>query len=165
MTVEFKRIIVPIDFSPSSRLALEHAKALVTKFGGVLEVVHVVEERVVTGPWPAEGHAMSPQIEEALLRNAEHALLACLTKEERNRYGATLTLLTGPPAMTIVEHAASCRADLIVMGTNGRSGLSHLLLGSVAERVVRTASCPVLVVREIKRSATEELEPVAAVSA
>jgi nucleotide-binding universal stress UspA family protein len=64
-----------------------------------------------------------------------------------------------------VEHAASCRADLIVMGTNGRSGLSHLLLGSVAERVVRTASCPVLVVREIKRSATEELEPVEAVSA
>jgi nucleotide-binding universal stress UspA family protein len=165
MTVDFRRILVPIDFSPLSRLALEHAKALVTKFGGVLDVLHVVEDRVVTELWPTDVHAPSPQIEEALLRNAEEGLAACLTKEERDRYGAALTLLVGPPAMTIVEYAASSRADLIVMGTNGRSGLSHLLLGSVAERVVRTASCPVLVVRGAMRPTTGALEPEAAVTA
>jgi nucleotide-binding universal stress UspA family protein len=165
MIAEFRRILVPIDFSPSSRLALEHAKALVTKFGGVLEVLHVVEDRVATELWPADGHAPSPQIEEVLLRNAEQGLMACLTKEERAQYGATLTLLIGPPAMTIVEHAATSRADLIVMGTNGRSGLSHVLVGSVAERVVRTASCPVLVVRWAARPTTKALEPEAAVGA
>ena len=165
MTVEFRRILVPIDFSPSSRLALEHAKALVTKFGGVLEVLHVVEDRVVTELWPTDMHALTPQIGEAILRSAEQGLAACLTREERDRYGATLTLLIGPPALTIVEHAASSRADLIVMGTNGRTGLSHLLLGSVAERVVRTASCPVLVVRGALKPTTRALEPEAAVSA
>jgi glycine betaine transporter len=131
MTVEFRRILVPTDFSPTSDLALEHAKALTTKFGGVLEVLHVV----------------SPQIEEAGVRIASDRLARCLTREERDRYGATLTLLIGSPALTIVDHAASCKADLIVMGTHGRTGVTHMLLGSVAERVVRMARCPVLVVR------------------
>ena len=147
MTVEFRRILVPTDFSPSSDLALEHAKALTTKFGGVLEVLHVVEDRVVTGLWPSDVHVPSPQIEEALVRGASDRLARCLTREERDKYGATLTLLIGSPALTIVEHAASCKADLIVMGTHGRRGVTHLLLGSVAERVVRTSPMPVLTMR------------------
>ena len=112
MTVEFRRILVPIDFSPSSRLALEHAKALVTKFGGVLGVLHVVEDRVVT----VSGQPMCTQPARKSRKLSSEmpskGLAACLTKEERDRYGATLTLLIGPPAMTIVEHAASSRADL-----------------------------------------------------
>jgi nucleotide-binding universal stress UspA family protein len=162
MTVEFRRILVPVDFSPASRLALEYAKALAAKSGGVLELLHVVEDRVVAGLWPADMYAPSRQIEDALVKNAMERLAACLTREERRRLGVTLTLLLGRPAVTIVEHAASCKADLIVMGTHGRTGVSHLVLGSVAERVIRTAVCPVFVVRGETEATARALEPVAA---
>jgi universal stress protein A len=163
--VEFQRILAPVDFSPASNFALEYAKALTMKCGGVLEVLHVVEDRMDESLWPTEAHAPSPQIEEALVDSATQRLAACLSREERDKYGATLTLLFGPPALTIVEHAARGRADLIVMGTHGRTGVSHLLLGSVAEHVVRTATCPVLVVRGEMKSTTGTLEPEAALSA
>lgn len=148
MTVEFRRILVPTDFGALSILALEHAKALATKLGSSLDVVHVVEDRLVTGLWPVEVYGPNlPQLHDSLVRQAENRLAECLTEEERTRFGATRTVLVGLPSHTIVEHAGSTGADLIVMGTHGRTGISHVMIGSVAERIMRTAPCPVLVVR------------------
>ena len=77
--------------------------------------------------------------EQLATRHAQHVGMLPLSSTD---------LLTGPTAKRIVEHAEETRADLIVMATHGRSGLGHLLLGSVAEKVVRTARCPVLTARE-----------------
>jgi nucleotide-binding universal stress UspA family protein len=79
--------------------------------------------------------------------DAKVRLQALLSQADVSRLGATADATIGTPAWTIVEYATGHDIDLIVMGTHGRGGVSHLLMGSVAERVVRTAPCPVLTTR------------------
>ena len=83
------------------------------------------------------------------MKSADASINAQLTPQERTAFNATTNVVFGPTAATIVERAAALSADLIVMGTHGRGGVAHLLMGSVAERVVRTAGCPVLTTRGI----------------
>lgn len=160
MTRDITTIMVPTDFSYTSDAALGYARMLAARFGASLHLLHVVDE---PGSW-SEVYAAIPDIRDRLSADAERrleAIAACLPPPLR----ATSAVVCGAPVPTIVKVAESTGADLIVMGTHGRRGMGHVLLGSVAERVVRLAPCPVLTVRERGAAATVEVSAAPAVAA
>ncbi len=146
--MSIKRILVPVDFSKASLHALDYARAFAKPFRADLLVVHVVEP--IYYATPVDMYAASPNvamlIEEQRRMATAHLerLSADLSKKGQ---GHRTVLKSGAPAQVIVDTARSTKADLIIMATHGRTGLAHVFLGSVAERVVRTAACPVLTVR------------------
>jgi nucleotide-binding universal stress UspA family protein len=143
-TIALTRILVPTDFSAPSDVALRYAVSLAGAFGAQLHLLHVVEREQ---QWAAELAAVAAIDVDAENRARSDAGLAeLLTREERERYAATLVTLTGAPFVEIVRYARREAIDLIVMGTHGRGAIAHLLVGSVAENVVRKAPCPVLTV-------------------
>ena len=149
MTRDFTRILVPTDFSAPSNAAIACAKGLATKFGASIHLLHVLDDPFVTGAFAADVYAPPPAgLRESWLKGAETLLGAQLAPEEQARFRTTTAVVFGSPAKAIVDYAGTRDIDLIVMGTHGRGGMAHLFIGSVAERVVRTASCPVLTVRE-----------------
>jgi nucleotide-binding universal stress UspA family protein len=142
------RILIPTDFSEASDTALAEARDLAATLGAQLRIVHVFDDPFVASAMSADGQmVISPDLRASLMRDADARLRQRLaTGATRNR-GEEAALLTGPIAVSIVEDAQSHAVDLILMATHGRGGMAHLLLGSVAERVVRTAPCPVMTVR------------------
>jgi nucleotide-binding universal stress UspA family protein len=165
MAGRFSRILVPTDFGAASDAALECAKELARRFNSRLHVLHVVEDPVATGVWTPDVYiGASAELRDRLLHDANERLAAVLTEAERTEFRALTEVRTGGAADTIGEFAREKTIDLIVMGTHGRRGLSHMFLGSVAERMVRTAPCPVLTVRAGRRDqAVAEPQPIAAV--
>ena len=162
MTRGFTRILVPTDFSAPSEGALATAKDLAVRFGASLHLVHVLEDPYAVAAYSAEALGyLPPGIRDSWQHEAEKHLNALLTPAERAQFMATNTVLfSGSAAREIVDHAQNNHIDLIVMGTHGRGGVAHLLLGSVTERVVRTATCPVLTVRGV--AAARESAPLPA---
>jgi nucleotide-binding universal stress UspA family protein len=147
MAATVTRILVATDFSAASGAALEFAKTLATRFDASLHLLHVLEDPYVTGAFAADIYAPPPAgLRESWLRSAE-TTMATLVETDKTAFNITTDVAFGPIASTIVERAVQIGADLIVMGTHGRGGVAHLLMGSVAERVVRTAGCPVLTTR------------------
>ena len=141
-------ILVATDFSEASDAALSYAKSLAKAFGATIHVLHVLED-LAAHAWTTEVYvAALPGVHEEMEKQARERLDATLTPDERDAYKATLTLRTGSAFVEIVRHAREIKADLLVMGTHGRGAIAHMLLGSVAERVVRKAPCPVLTVRQ-----------------
>lgn len=144
------RILAPVDFSECSRASLAHALVFAERFQAPVEVLHVWEVPHNVRPdlmvW-IEGGDGKPVSEIASEDAAQQmdAFLGELAPDARARI--QVRLVGGDPVDTILEIANSEPFDLIVMGTHGRRGLSHLLLGSVAEKIVRQAPCPVLTVR------------------
>jgi universal stress protein A len=146
MSRTISTILVATDFSPASAGALEYARLLARTLGASLRLVHVVDDPLLAAAW-SEAYAFdTTELRDRLRRGAE---------AEIAKVAATITdvpvateVIVGSPARAIIGRTAEPDIDLVVMGTHGRSGVSHLLLGSVAERVVRTARCPVLTVRE-----------------
>jgi nucleotide-binding universal stress UspA family protein len=142
----FEKILVPVDFSIHSREALRMAVELGRQFQSAITLVHVFEPAVYALP---DGYVIfTPQQLEGFIREFERQLES--DKQEALRLGAghvDTRLLEGFPAAEITRYASEAHSDLIVMGTHGRTGPKHLLLGSVAERVVRTAPCPVLTLK------------------
>jgi nucleotide-binding universal stress UspA family protein len=140
-------ILHPTDFSPSSRPAFNHALALARDEGAELLLVHVLPTVM---PMVGEGY-MSPKTFDDLQRSmraqAQKQLDRLVAKAKTARVRARGLLYEGVAADAIVRAARAKRAKLIVIGTHGRTGLSRLFMGSVAERVVGTAPCPVLTVR------------------
>lgn len=135
----FHRILVPTDFSAPSDAALAYARTLAGQFGASLHLLHVLEN-VFLRAIVADPHAL----ETAALRHLHDRL----TDDDLRWLGALAVLEKSDiPAEEIVSYARNAGIDLIVMGTHGRTGLSHVLMGSVAERVVRTAPCPVMTTR------------------
>jgi nucleotide-binding universal stress UspA family protein len=144
MNLAFKRIVVATDFSRASELAVQYARTLALRFGASMHLVHVVEE-----PFPISPELYIheiPDFRERLVTEARRQLGVSVA--EVPDIAVTSEVLIGTVARRIVEAAATSDADLIVMGTHGRGALGHFLVGSVAERVVRTAGCPVLTVRD-----------------
>jgi nucleotide-binding universal stress UspA family protein len=142
----FNNILVPLDFSAQSEEALRTGVELARRYAAALTVVTVYEPlawQVPEGTW-----SMTPEQERRLLA-AYDTKLAEAEKEVRDLGISSVQtkLLQGAIAPEIVEHARANGCDLIVMGTHGRRGVSRALLGSVAERVLRSAPCAVLVVR------------------
>ena len=160
----FKRILVPIDFSPPSDAALEYARSVAGRYGASLHLLHVAED-----PYQAfySAEVFVPQVEglrEEILSDTARRLMARLRPSDVTELGATAESIIGTPAGSIVEYAAGRDIDLIVMGTHGRGGVEHLLMGSVAERVVRSAVCPVLTVRDNGAVRTATVETASAVA-
>ena len=151
------RILVPTDFSDPADAAFDFAAALAQKLGASLDLLHVVEDPYfTTGVFSAERWVPTPAgMREELLTNAQEQLRARVNRLEQIGVQRTMKVYTGPAAKAITEYAAAHEIDLIVLGTHGRGGMAHLLLGSVAERVVRTAPCPVLTVRAARATTTQ----------
>ena len=136
-------ILVPTDFGVASDTALSYGRTLAHTFGGRLHLLHVMENYFMR-PIVADPHALEAA--------ARRQLGERLTPSDRDSLGATATLeVSDHPASAIVEYANTSHIDFIVMGTHGRQSMERLLTGSVAEHVVRTASCPVLTVRHPER--------------
>ncbi len=150
--ITLKKILVATDFGEASDAALEYGREFTRTFGGAIDVLHVVEN-VLTRGFAVEGYAASmPDLQEAVDDAATKQLEAIVTNEDRAQLGArTVLRMSNAPAAAIVDYAREEGVDLIVMGTHGRGAVGHLLMGSVAERVVRTAPCPVLTVRHPER--------------
>lgn len=155
MTPDFKSILVPVDFSSNSARALEYAHTLATRFGASLHVLHVCEvPALTTGSMDAYAIAYSNWSQQ-LGDEAEREIVKMVPK--LSGVAVTTEVLFGNPARAIVTAATGRKADLIVMGTHGHGPLMHALMGNVAERVVRTAPCPVLTVREPRDAAVDRL--------
>ena len=146
----FSRILVPTDFSPPSDAALEYARILAAKFDSTLQILHVIDDPTASSAFVADGFAPSTEdIRTGLLEQARTRLDHLMNLVDRSRYHAHADAVLGLPPASIVDYATATGTSLIVMGTHGRTGLAHLLMGSVAEQVVRTAPCPVLTVRQV----------------
>jgi len=143
---KIKRILVPIDFSECSKKALRYALALARQHSATLDLLYVVP----TPPYGAGeyGPVDYGDLQEELQENAARELGRTISEEVGKAAPAGPIIRTGAAVREIVDVARTIPADLIVISTHGRSGLKHVLLGSVAEQVVRHAPCPVLVVRE-----------------
>jgi nucleotide-binding universal stress UspA family protein len=147
------RILVPTDFSATSDAALAYARRLATWFGARIHLVHAFEDPFTRAAFTPEVYAPLPaSMRDEMIRNVRQQLVERLAAETPPVEG-TSEVVTGTTAESIVDYARLIEADLIVLGTHGRGGMAHLLLGSVAERVVRTAPCPVLAVRAAPGSA------------
>lgn len=139
--ISLKHVLVAIDFSPPAEAALTYGRALAEHHGATLHVLHVLENSFLNAT------VVDPtRLEAAALRRMRERLT------DRGRVTARATVdRSGAPADAIVTYARLHDIDLIVTGTHGRTGMAHVLMGSVAEQVVRTAPCPVLTVRQRER--------------
>lgn len=155
----FSRILVPTDFSGPSDAALDCARLLALRFGATIHLLHVLEDPQVEGPFGSEVFVSEPAEARAVrLKDARERLGHRVSAYDRDHKRVTTEVLFGAVARRIVHYADDNGFDLIVMGTHGRTGIAHLLMGSVAERVVRSAACPVITVHDT-RTCAEALEP------
>lgn len=146
--ITLKNILVATDFSEPSDAALTYGRALAHNFKATLHVAHVIGS-VSSAVYGAEGYVASlPELQQDIEDTARKELDALLVDNDAPPLQTRRVLITSnSPALAIVEYAGREHIDLIVTGTHGRGAVAHLLMGSVAERVVRTAPCPVLTVR------------------
>ena len=146
--IRLERILFPFDFSELSLHGLHYARSFAESYHSELHVLHVLDEAVQY--WMAMGPnsvPVGPPPEEML--EASKLEMKKFVEEHLAdaKFPVTAEVLIGRPFMEIIHYAREHRIDLIVLGTHGRGGLKHVLLGSVAERVVRKAPCPVLTIR------------------
>lgn len=145
--IALKRILVATDFGEVADAALAYGRALARNFGAKLYVLHVVDD-VYTRLGGDAYAAVLPELQQDTERNAKQRLAELVVDNDTPPLPTEAVVVTGSAtALAIVDYAASANIDLIVVGTHGRTAVAHLLVGSVAERVVRTARCPVLTVR------------------
>ena len=142
-----QHILVPIDFSAHADQALSYALELAGKLGARLTLLHVIQRPVAS----ARGIGVSGVSLDPYCQQVELIASETMNDHARRVHAAGLAcdvaIEHGVPFQQIIDLASAKQVDLIVMGTHGRTGLQHFLLGSVAERVVRLAPCPVLVTR------------------
>jgi nucleotide-binding universal stress UspA family protein len=151
-----KNILVATDFSDCSKAALEYGRALAHVFHARLHVMHVVEVFAIDSVAFGTAAATIPMVQAELERSAHATLNALLTADDRRDLRAVAEVRTiDTPAHAISQYAEEEKIDLVIVGTHGRKGLSHVLLGSVAEKVVRLAPCPVLTVRYPQKKSKE----------
>ncbi len=139
--IELKHILIPIDFSITSELAMKYAKEFGVAFGAKLHLVHVTDDPTLFAPTTSDKYRAefekesNDKLSEVLKKGADRDLKYVLV----TRFGSAAT--------TLLEYAAQEDIDLIIMGSHGRTALANILLGSVAEHVFRHAPCPVLTVK------------------
>lgn len=152
--IQLKKILCPIDFSESSQGTLQYAIHLMLKDDDAsIYLVHVVDNRVLDygGPFYEQEPSLSiAPLDQSIKEELEKRLLAEVPEKIQNR--VETTILFGVPFVEIIKAAREKDIDLIVIGTHGRTGIAHMLIGSVAEKVVRKAPCPVLTVKSKKEN-------------
>jgi universal stress protein A len=153
--ININRILVPIDFSDHSKRALEYAIPFAEQFTASIDLIYVVEPTM----YPADfsfGQVGFPNVEDELRKRGAEELDELIGNEIAGRIPAIKVIRTGKPFYEIDQYAEETGIDLIIISTHGHTGVDHILFGSTAEKVVRHAPCPVLVVRpggrEIVRS-------------
>jgi nucleotide-binding universal stress UspA family protein len=144
LTVEMKRIACAVDFSDASAKALSYAATLARRLGAELLLVHVCA--TLAYAMASESYTVRPDLLIELKAHLKGELEALAAAQARPGLKVTSQLIEGVPYKAIHEAAQQSHADMIVVGTHGRTGFEHLLLGSVAERLVRTSSLPVVTV-------------------
>jgi nucleotide-binding universal stress UspA family protein len=149
--VTLKKILVATDFGEASAAALRYGRELATAFGATLRVLHVAEDLSITGVGVNGYAGLPPEVLQDIERAARQQTEGLVTDDDRRLLKAeAITITNNRFAATIVDYARANAIDLIVVGTHGRRALSRMMLGSVAERVVRTAPCPVLTVHSLQ---------------
>ena len=146
--IDLRRILVPTDYSKSSQNALTYAAAFAEKFGAELYLLHVVQDLALFIP---EAVSVAPPVTppiEQMTAAVREGLQRVVRENDLGRFTVHCEVREGTPFYEIIQFAKDTAIDLIIMGTHGRSGLAHVLLGSVTEKVVRKAPCPVLTVRD-----------------
>ena len=146
MAIRIKRILLPTDFSNRSATATKYACELATKFDAELHLLHTLESHLVSTPDFGMGLDLPKYIIESR-KAAEKSLTSVLDTQWSAGRKVVHAVIEGSPKAEIIRYAREHDIDLIVLATHGRSGLAHVIIGSVAESVVRTAPCPVLTVR------------------
>jgi nucleotide-binding universal stress UspA family protein len=148
--IELKNILVAIDFDDASMTALTYGRTLARTFGARLHVLHVLENSFLRAVANDPRH-----VESGVARRLEETLAA----GDADIESVPIVRRSDSPADEVVNYARAEGIDLIVMGTHGRPGVAHFLMGSVAEKVVRTAPCPVLTVRHPEREFITRVDP------
>jgi len=145
--IQMKRIVAAADFSEHTSVVLRYAAELARAFGAEVVLCHVVAKADMLSQIPPVGEGYFPPNYEELQRKvAEEEAAKALT--EAGIPQARVVIAAGPPFVEIINVARNENADLIIVGTHGRGAMAHALLGSVCEKVVRKAPCPVLTVRK-----------------
>jgi nucleotide-binding universal stress UspA family protein len=145
--IQISKILYPTDFSEPSKLALDYAVELAKKFGAELEILHIMfdETQVVSFYLPqVTMQSLSTDIEAGSAKQLEDFISS---QPRLKEVKFTSKMLKGTPFIEIIKRANEIKADMIVIGTHGRTGLDHVLFGSTAEKVVRKSPCPVFTVR------------------
>ena len=146
MTIRIRKILLPTDFSKYSAAATAHACELATKFDAELHILHTLETHLVSTPEFGMGLDLPKYVSESRAAAAK-SLAGVLDPTWAAGRRVIQAVVEGSPKTEIIRYARDHDIDLIVLSTHGRTGLAHVLMGSVAESVVRTAPCPVLTVR------------------
>ena len=150
--ITLRHILVATDFSEPSDTALAYGRELASRFDATLHVLHVVQNPYVASLGIESAAVVGPQLTQQLEDDARQRLEALTIDSDRSGPRTRAVVRTGgSPAQEIVDYAKAHDVELIVMGTHGRGALAHFVMGSVAERVVRIAHCPVLTVRHPER--------------
>ena len=147
MKINVKRILCPVDFSESSDHACRYAVAFASSFNSELTLLHVVAPPIAALPGDHLVPDMMQADIEAIAEASRNRLAQQVGDFEQEGLDVQSKVVSGIPFLEVIRFSKEWDADLIIMGTHGRAGLQHLLIGSVAERVVRKAPCPVLTVK------------------
>jgi nucleotide-binding universal stress UspA family protein len=160
--IKITNVLVATDFSDTSESALTYAREFARTFGASLHVLHVVDNAMPFAGPEAAGVDFA-RLQDEIAAAARHRLSLLVTAEDRTQLRAVAALRTGSaPAFEIAAYAKAEHIDMIVIGTHGRGMIGHLLMGNVAEKVVRIAPCPVLTVHHPEH---EFIQPDALVAA
>jgi nucleotide-binding universal stress UspA family protein len=152
--ITIKNVLVATDFSPVSETALVYGRALARTFGAALHVLHVVENVVSRLAYAdaSMGGMAPPELQADIERAAAKDLDAWVGDDDRRELRATTVLRVGnSTAKEIIDYATEAAIDVIVIGATGRGAIDRMLMGSVADKVIRRAPCPVLAVRHPER--------------
>jgi nucleotide-binding universal stress UspA family protein len=159
--IAMKNVMVATDFGEAADAALRYGRELAGRFGATLHVVHVVETSYV-GVGVETYVPLLPDVDGELDETARRRLNGLIESAGNGPRMIPAVLPSSVPSVAIMDYARDHDIDLIVMGTHGRSGFAHLVMGSVAERVVREAPCPVLTIKQSERALAMAEIPIAA---
>jgi len=146
---DIRRILCPVDLSDESAHAIEHALAVARRYKSTITALHIRNPLVIPATdMTLVGPAIPPMLTEDDIREASDEVAACFDRTPGGHADVPINVLveSGPPARRILERTKWLDADLMVIGTHGHSGFQHLVLGSVTEKVLRQAECPVLTI-------------------
>lgn len=143
--ITFKKILCPIDYSDCSAKALKYAAGLALKDSARLYLMHIIDKRIYDYGGPI--YEVQPGKDDETIGQLKKKLGESVPKEIKGEIDVETIVTVGVPAQEIVNASNEKGVDLIVMGTHGRTGIAHVVMGSVAENVTRKAVCPVLTVR------------------
>ena len=143
--INIKNILCPVDYSIYSEKALSYAIEFAEKYGAKLFLMHVLDIRVYDINDPDLYNANI--VDSETISKLRERLLKCVNEDVKGKIPVEAIVLQGVPFVEIIKASKEYNINLIVLGTHGRTGLSHAIMGSVAEKVVRKAPCPVLTVR------------------